>query len=82
MNASYNEAIASATPENLEELSEQAKLNEAKKLASGDYNVCYNISVNIVDGQLVVSEALKQAMTCGWYSGIGIELNPVECIAK
>ena len=82
MNASYNEAIASATPDNFAELSEQAKLNEAKKLASGDYNVCYNISVNIVDGQLVVSEALKQAMTCGWYSGIGIELNPVECIAK
>ena len=59
---------------------ELAKRTVAENLINNEYKVCYNIPVIVHDGEIVPKEYLKQALTGGWYTGIGIELEPVKCI--
>lgn len=61
---------------------DSAKKIIAANLIEGKYNVCYNIPVTIIDNAVVVSESIKQAITGGWYNGVGVELTPAKCIVK
>lgn len=85
MNSDYLNVEESKRSEIKEETDESefdtvVKKEVTRNLINGDYDVCFNIPINVLDNELVVSEALKQAITGGWYSGAGVTLSPVECI--
>jgi hypothetical protein len=82
MNSEYQSKVAENKDEEGNISDEQLNaINKeiATSVYDGEYKVCYNIPVTIKDNTVVVSEAFKQAITGGWYSGTGIELTPVEC---
>ncbi len=60
-------------------INEQIKKELAKGVVKGDFDIHYNIPVEIVDNQVKVTEELKQAITGGWYNGINTDLQPVSC---
>jgi hypothetical protein len=68
--------------QNLDTTDEEGKKEITKNLINGDYDVCYNIVLTVENGEVQVSEAFKQAITGGWYTGTGVELTPVGCIAE
>lgn len=67
------------TAENASELSEDDKVELAKGVVQGLYDLHYNIPVEIQNGQVIVTEELKQAITGSWYTGIDVSLTTVEC---
>lgn len=56
-----------------------AKTELATNLADGKYNVCYNIilSIDPEATEAVINEQFKQAITGGWYQGLGENLEEV-----
>ena len=75
----YDASVANgSTPEI--SYTDKAKRAVAENLLDGKYDVGYNIPVLVnTDGTVVPTEAFKQAITGGWYNGIGIELTSVKC---
>lgn len=68
------------TDEQLKEASDYGKTVVAENVLNDKYRVCYNMPITIDNGEIVIKESLKQAITGGWYTGVGVELNPVEHI--
>lgn len=56
-----------------------AKTELATSLADGKYDVCYNIvlSIDPEATEAVINEQFKQAITGGWYQGLGENLEEV-----
>lgn len=56
-----------------------AKTELATNLADGKYDVCYNIvlSIDSEATEAVINEQFKQAITGGWYQGLGENLEEV-----
>lgn len=56
-----------------------AKTELATNLADGKYDVCYNIILSIDPDatEAVINEQFKQAITGGWYQGLGENLEEV-----
>lgn len=56
-----------------------AKTELATNLADGNYDVCYNIvlSIDPEATEAVINEQFKQAITGGWYQGLGENLEEV-----
>lgn len=56
-----------------------AKTELATNLADGKYDVCYNIvlSIDPEATEAVINEQFKQAITGGWYQGLGENLEEV-----
>lgn len=67
------------TAEKASELSEDDKIELAKGVVQGLYDLHYNIPVEIQNGQVVVTEELKQAITGNWYTGVDVSLTTVDC---
>ena len=86
MNSDFNqfkdEALLNEYVDNEEAAIDTAKRSVAEKLIEGEYKVCYNIPIVIQDGSIVPKEYLKQALTGGWYKGLNVELEPVDCIVE
>lgn len=61
---------------------EEAKRIIADNLLNSKYEVHYNVPITIKDGEILISESFKQAITGNWYTGVGITLNPVDCELK
>ena len=77
--AEYEAAVADGkTPDT--DYNEEAKKAVAYNLVEGKYEVCYTIYVIVDNGEVQVSESIKQAITGGWYTGIGVELTKTDCI--
>jgi hypothetical protein len=79
-----NEAAASIKSKLSEEntstnIDDDTKLEVAKGVVKGDYDLHYTIPVTVKDGQVVVTEQLKQAITGNWYHGVNVQLQSVEC---
>jgi predicted PP-loop superfamily ATPase len=49
----------------------------AQGILNEKYNICYTLSIEVSDNGVVVTEALKEAITGGWYES---ELNGTKCI--
>lgn len=83
---SMNEAIISLKNEleekNTENVEDSAKMEVAKGVVKGKYDLHYTIPVIVKDGKVVITEQLKQALTGNWYHGINTELQSVECPIK
>lgn len=58
---------------------DESKRIVANNLLDSKYDIHYNIPISIVNGEIVVSEYFKHAITGGWYTGVGVELEPVDC---
>ena len=59
---------------------EEPKKEVVKNLINGDYDIHYNIPVKVIDGEVQISESFKQAITGGWYTGVDVNLTPVDCV--
>lgn len=64
---------------NSETNSDDVKVEVAKGVINGTYDLHYNIPVEVIDNQVVVTEQLKQALTGNWYKGLGVEIQTIEC---
>lgn len=84
MNSDYTKYTKKYKKEGLDknDAKYQAKKDVTKKMLKNKYKVCYNIPIKVSDGSIVVSEAFKQAITGGWYAGVGTKLTDVDCINK
>lgn len=51
----------------------------ALKIANGDYDICYTLQIHVDESGVVITEALKEAITGGWYES---ELTHSNCILK
>lgn len=51
----------------------------AKGVVNGNYDLHYTIPVTVENCAVVVTEEIKQALTGGWYTGVGTALANVEC---
>lgn len=76
MNNDYIESISDDSSDNVE----TAKKMITRSLIAGEYDLCYNIPLNIENNSIVINEAFKKAITGGWYDPTDVEINPVECI--
>lgn len=76
MNNDYIESISDDSSDNVE----TAKKMITRSLIAGEYDLCYNIPLNIENNSTVINEAFKKAITGGWYDSTDVEINPVECI--
>ena len=80
MNSDFNDIKQSLLESNPDEADELAKRELAMNLLNDEYNICYNVVVPMVDGEMQIKEGFKQAITGGWYQGSGIELEPAKHI--
>ena len=67
------------TEENSKEFS---KKELAKGVVNGEYALHYTVPVKVANGSVEITEAFKEAITGGWYKGIDVQLQPVECPLK
>ena len=61
---------------------EDAKIQLAKNTIDRKYDTCYNIPVELDDNGVIVSEALKEALTGRFYTTSGTNMVKVDCIVK
>ena len=78
----YDNAVAEGKTPEVGYL-EATKKQIATNLIEGKYEVCYNIPVTIdTDNNIVIAESFKQAITGGWYTGVGVTLTAADCVVE